>query len=265
MINKKLLNNNRFLFIIKAAINIPKVKINRNEFLRKELSPHFSKNTVELAVVKNPAYAGITIEELDYISECCIKSETNKVSLISAASSIPGGLSLFGTISADIIQYFAYVIRIIQKLMYLYGWPELFSSDDETDDEILSKITLFIGVMSRVTIADKAILNLSKKTTLELEKKIVNVALTKEIIFPVAKKCSNILGMKLSKEVFAKSVSKLIPIIGGITAGGLTYLTFKTSAEDLKKQLEKLPTADVAFHRELEYDKDIMNVDFVEI
>lgn len=55
---------------------------------------------------------------------------------------------MLGTVPADMVQNFAHMIRVAQKLAYLYSWPDLFSSDgDEMDDATKGVLTLFIGVM----------------------------------------------------------------------------------------------------------------------
>ena len=74
------------------ATKLPMVKIDRELFLLKELKERYSKDVVEKAIEFNPAYAGIPVEEIDKIAKSYIKSETAKVTAISAAAGIPGGL-----------------------------------------------------------------------------------------------------------------------------------------------------------------------------
>jgi len=47
-------------------------------------------------------------------------------------------------------------------------------------------------------------------------------------------------GVKMTKDVFAKGVSKAVPVVGGVVSGGLTYATFKPMAKRLQKYLIKL-------------------------
>ena len=67
----------------------------------------------------------------------------------------------------------------------------------------------------------------------------------------------------MTKEIFAKGVSKLVPIIGGVVSGTLTYTTFKPAANNLKKHLEGLPMADVEFYKRVH--DDVIDVDFSDI
>ncbi len=38
---------------------------------------------------------------------------------------------MVATIPADIIQYYSYTLRTTQKLLYLYGFPEIGSDEEE--------------------------------------------------------------------------------------------------------------------------------------
>ena len=58
-----------------------------------------------------------------------IRNEAAKVTAISAAAGLPGGFALLGTVPADLAQYYGHVLRIVQKLAYIYSWPNLFDSD----------------------------------------------------------------------------------------------------------------------------------------
>jgi hypothetical protein len=49
----------------------------------------------------------------------------------------------------------------------------------------------------------------------------------------------------MTKETFAKTVSKVVPVVGGAISGGLTYASFKPGAERLRKYLRSLPTSGI--------------------
>ncbi|WP_010235038.1 hypothetical protein [Clostridium arbusti] len=256
-------NDSKFFMILKAAMNVPGVQIRRNDFLRKELSIEFPANVVDMAIEKNPASAGITVTQLEKIAKSCISYETNKVTAISAVAGIPGGFAMIGTVPVDTTQYFAHIIRILQKLIYLYGWKELYNSNGDFDDDTTNQLTLFIGVMFGVNSANSAITKLAQSAAVKGEKSLANKALTKGMIYPIVKKIAEKLGVRMTKEIFAKGVSKIVPVLGGVISGGLTYATFKPSAVRLKNHLKKLPTVDVEFYKTKH--KDSIDVDFDEI
>jgi hypothetical protein len=41
----------------------------------------------------------------------------------------------------------------------------------------------------------------------------------------------------MTTQTFAKGVSKLVPVVGGVINGGLTFTTFKPCSYRLKKEL----------------------------
>lgn len=261
--NKVEAYDEKFVMVLKSAMNMPGVQIRRDDFLRKELSKRYPKDKVEAAILRNPAHAGITTTEINSIARSCISVETKRVSAISAAAGIPGGFAMLGTVPADIAQYFAHIVRVLQKLAYLYGWKELYNAKGEFDDETVDRLTLFIGVMFGVNAANAAITKIAQNAAVKVEKNLVNKALTKTTIYPIVKKVAQILGYKMTKEIFAKGVSKLVPIIGGVVSGTLTYTTFKPAANKLKKHLESLPMADVEFYKQVH--DDVIDVDFSDI
>lgn len=62
---------------------------------------------------------------------------------------------------------------------------------------------------------------------------------TKYAVYNVAKQVAKWIGIKLTKDGFAKSVSKIIPLIGAPISAGVTYWTFKPMANRLKKHLDE--------------------------
>lgn len=252
-----------FVMILKSAMNMPGVQIRRSDFLRKELSKRYSPDVVELAISRNPAYAGISVSDIDKIAKSCMNTETNWVSAISFLAGIPGGLAMVGTVPADIAQYFARIVRVLQKLVYLYGWKELYSSNGEFDDETVDRITLFIGVMFGVNAANAAITKVAQSAAVKVEKDLASKALTGTLLYPIVKKIAQKLGQEMTKEIFAKGVGKVVPVIGGVVSGTLTFATFKPAANNLKNHLKALPIADVEFYKQ-PHD-DIIDVDFSEV
>lgn len=268
MSNKMVNQKNSFSFqdILNGALHLPGVRINRKEFLRKTLSKHFHENIVKMAIEFNPAKAGISTTELNNIAKSCIKLETNKVTTLSAAAGLPGGFGMIASIPADITQYFAHVIIILQKLIYLYGWKDIFNEDEGIDDETLSLLTLFIGVMFGVQAANKLIFKLAAEAAVRANKVIAAKPLTKGIIFPIIKKIAIAITGKMNKKMFASGIAKTIPVIGAVTSGGLTFFTFKPMTYRLKKHLESLPIADINFYRdETNFTNDDIEIDISDI
>lgn len=245
-----------FELVLKTAAGLPLVRIDRENYLRSALKKHYPMDMIDKAVEYNPAYAGIKVDCINKIAKASINYEATKVSGISFFSGLPGGLTMIGTIPADLTQYFGHVLRILQKLIYLYGWEELSSMDGHIDDETTNILTLFVGVMFGVNGAATTITKISASAAQRASKVIAQKALTKGAIYPIVKKIAQVLGIRMTKEIFAKGVSKVIPVLGGFASGALTFATYKPMADKLRKHLADLPCADVEYYKNnLYYDK----------
>jgi len=225
--------------IIALAVKLPGIHINRDAFLKKELYKNHPEKVIEAAIASTPAAAGIEEGEIEKIADEVIKYERNCVSGISAALGTPGGWAMAATIPADIVQYYGYTLRATQKLLYLYGFPEIDSEEEgiQLDHETLNTIILCLGVMNGVAGANNAIKGMAKALAVGVEKKLLNAALTKGAFYPFVKKTMTWFGIKLTKTVFAGFFKKAIPVIGGVVGGGITYMSFKPCCYRLKEAL----------------------------
>ena len=241
-----------FELALKTAASLPGVRINRTKFLKRELKKFCTDAEINRAIEYNPAYAGIHIDIVRKIANGCINYETNQVSAVSFVAGLPGGIAMAGTIPADIAQYFGHILRILQKLMYLYGWDEIFDSSDEIDDETKNVLTLFAGVMFGVNGAAATITKLSASAATRASKSLANKSLTKYAVYNVVKQIAKVLGVQMNKQIFAKGVSKIIPVVGGVASGGLTYVTFRPCAKRLQRYLETLKWCDTSYYATIE-------------
>ena len=254
-----------FEMILKTATGLPGVRIEREEFLAAALSPYFSDDIVNKAVMQNPANAGITVEQIDKIANASIRFETRNVSALSFAAGLPGGFAMAGTIPMDLAQYFGHILRILQKLVYLYGWQELFDDNGYMDDETANLLTLFAGIMFGVSGAAGAITKIAEQAAQKTAKRLAQKALTKGAVYPIVKKVTVALGFRMTKDIFAKSVAKFVPVLGGIASGSLTYLTYKPMAVKLRDHLATLKFADVSFYGCQPVEVDIVEATSIDV
>ena len=232
----------KFEQTLQASAQLPGVQINREAFLRRELKRYCTDEQIKLAIATTPAEAGVTPQVIDKIANSVIKFETGKVTTLSTAAGIPGGLAAIGTVPADIAQYYGHLRRVVQKLAYIYSWPELFDdSADGMDSATESMLTLFIGVMFGVNAAQAGVAQVSKLIASEVARKLPQKALTKGAIYPVVKKVAGLLGIQMTKQVFAKSAAKVVPLVGAVVSGSLTFVTFMPMSKRLQKHLATLP------------------------
>lgn len=129
--------------VLRCVASLKSVKIDRAHFLRSELKRRCPEINAELAIEKTPIEAGISPQELDRIAAEVIDFETKKCSALSFLAGLPGGVAIAGSITADAAQHFAHVMRIEQKLAYLYGWQSFLDKENEVDDETVGLLIAF--------------------------------------------------------------------------------------------------------------------------
>lgn len=246
--------------IIIIGLRIPGIKVNRKDFLQKEFMKRYPQDVIDDAIAYNPAHAGIPSEMIDKIADQVIQYERNCVSGISAALGAPGGFAMAVTVPTDIAQYYGYMLRATQKLLYLYGFPEINTDekDHKFDSETMNILILCLGVMYGAAGANNAIKALAKALANGVEKKLLKAALTKGTIYPIVKNVAKWFGANITKKVFAGFFKKAIPVIGGVLGGGITYLTFKPCCDKLKATLQDTLLSNPNNH--MDYDENIIDI-----
>lgn len=237
-------SDSRFAAALFAAAKLPGVRIDREAYLRKTLARRCTEDEVRIAVAETPSAAGISLEILDKAANESIRFETTKASAFSAAAGIPGVFAMPATVPADLAQYVAHMLRVSQKLAYLYSWPDLFENHaDDIDDATMGVLTLFFGVMFGARSANVAVGKVAGMMAENVAKKLPQKALTQGVVYPVVKKVAGYIGAEMTKQTFAKGVSKAIPLVGAAVSGGLTFATYRPMAKRLQKHLAGLELA----------------------
>ncbi len=243
--------------VLRAAMKLPGVKIKRDAFLRKELIKYCPEQVIKIAIQYNPAQAGISKETINKISEAVISYETKKVSGLSVLASLPSSINVmtaFGSASTDITSYFAHILRVVQKLAYLYGFPEFELSEDEIDSETMDCLMVFLGVMFGVNGAAAALKKLADIIAKQVQKKLAQKALMKGIIYPIVKEISKVIGIHMTKQIFADTVASAIPIVGSLASGGLTWVMFRPCCNKLRNTLMSYNLCDPDFYHVVDGD-----------
>jgi hypothetical protein len=227
--------------VLDAAAKLPGVRISRGAYLRTALKRHCTEEQIERAIADSPAAAGIPLKIIAEVANTSITYEATKVTGVSALVGLPGGLAMIGTVPADLAQYMGHLLRIAQKLAYIYSWPDLFVDDgEEVDEATESMLILFVGVMFGVQIAQGGVTKVAGMIAANAAKKLPQQALTKGLIYPMVKKVAGHLGVKMTKKLFASGVAKAIPVVGAVLSGGLTLGTFLPMSKRLQKHLSGL-------------------------
>lgn len=239
--------------VMSAAMKLPGIQVSRQEYLVDAFSAYGDATSLS---EKRPidVFDGSIVEK---VAKDAINAQTQKVTTISTVAGLPGGVAMFGTIPADLAQYYFHVMVIAQKLCYIYGWPDLKDEQGKMGEEACRILTIFVGVMLGSQAANKLVGEISKKIALQVTKRLPQQALTKGFIYPIVKQIAKWIGVKMTKDIFAKSVAKVVPIIGGVVSGTITYATFKPMAKKLQKELRN----EMHLHKSIDdnfyFDEDV--------
>lgn len=238
---------------LRRVIRIRGVKIERSAFLRQELhKAHLGDELIDRAIGSTPLQAGVPFSTLDAIATSAIAFETNKSAAMSFAAGLPGGFAMAAAVPADITQYYVHAFRVMQKLAYVYGWQDFLNDLEDIDDETLGKLSLFLGVMMGVSGASAGLTKFAQQIARPaLQKQIAQQALTKTAWYGPMKQVLRMIGIKVTKDSFAKTVTKAVPVAGGVISGGMTFVSLKLQSERLMVHLRELPPPGVnsAEHR----------------
>lgn len=220
--------------VLSTSVNLPLVKVDRDEFLTKELSKFCTPMEVITALNDSPLKV-LSKKEIDKLANQCISYHLTMVCGTSALMGLPGGWWMAGTIPTDITQFYGHILALMQKLIYLYGWPALTNVNNQLDDESLNIMTLFVGVMMGNKMAVEALAKVVTQVSKNASVKISETVLAQYTI-----KIAQWIGINMTKEGFAKGVGKVLPLVGAPISATITYYTFRPMARRLKKHLDEL-------------------------
>lgn len=247
------------LKVIETSVKMPMVRVNRDEFLVKM----FGNDTIDInaLLIEGPTHF-FTKTQLDSIVDKRINNALSKSTTASFMTGIPGGIAMAATIPADIAQFYGYSLKLAQEISYIYGYPNLWDTNNEITDEAKNTLILFLGVMLGVSSAGSAVRILSQRLAVQATKKIPQKALTKTIYYPIIKKVLTTFGVKLTKSSFAKGISKAVPLVGGVVSGGINFASMRPMARRLKNELSMtINYSDI----DLENDLSIIEGEFEEV
>jgi len=71
------------------------------------------------------------------------------------------------------------------------------------------------------------------------------VALTKTAWYLPMKQTLRVIGVQVTKQSFAKTASKVVPVVGGVVSGSLTFITLRIQSKRLMEHLRELPPPNV--------------------
>lgn len=224
--------------VISTAIQVPGVKVVREDFLREQFKD-FDIEFIEEIVAKGPVEAGCKREDIQKKAKRIIKSRTAVSTGASFIAGIPGGLAMAATIPTDIVQFYAVALRMAQELAYLYGEADMWCDSTPDADRITNQLVLYYGVMLGASGAAQSVRVMSSALAKQALKKLPQQALTKTFYYPIIKSILKFFGVSITKSSFAKGVSKVIPVVGGVVSGGITLASLLPMGNRLANTFDK--------------------------
>ena len=143
------------------------------------------------------------------------------------------------TIPADMLQFYGVALRMAQELAYLYGEADLWNGEFLDNDKVTNQLILYCGVMLGASGAAQAVRVMSSALAKQILKKLPQKALTKTFYYPIVKGICKFFGVSMTKNLFAKGVSKAVPILGGVVSGGITFATLRPMGQRLADTLDE--------------------------
>jgi hypothetical protein len=224
--------------VVATAIQVPGVKVNRELFLREQFQTE-SKELIEAIVENGPVNAQVSQDILRKMAKKIINERTIVSTGASFVAGLPGGLAMAATIPADMIQFYGVALRMAQELAYLYGEADLWNGEFLDNDKVTNQLILYCGVMLGASGAAQAVRVMSSALAKQILKKLPQKALTKTFYYPIVKGICKFFGVSMTKNLFAKGVSKAVPILGGVVSGGITFATLRPMGQRLADTLDE--------------------------
>lgn len=215
-----------------AVMNNPVIRVDRMKFLKSNFGdvPELEyKRPIDL----------FPYEVLDKRAKEVINLHLTAATTTSALAGIPGGLAMVPAGFADVVQYYSNSLLVMQKLGYIYGWPELRTKNGDFSDSTINALLLYFGVSSGIGVANKFIQEMAEAVGKKLAKHIITKPVTKELWYQVLKAILKAFGKKLTKQSASKIIGKAVPVLGAAVSGSLTFATLKVESNRLKRKLKE--------------------------
>jgi len=228
------LSENSLLKVLDKAMSFPGVKINRTGFLAEIYC--LSGTDIDSGSISEL----VPLKQMDEAANRFIKTNVTQSSAAAFALGLPGGLAMAATIPADIMQNFAFSLRLAQQLAYIYGFEDLFAKNNEMTDDTRHTLIAFLGIMFAATGSGTVLRAIAPNIGKLAARQAMKKPLTKTVWYPMLKKIANVVASKtLTKKGVAGFASKAIPVVGGVVSAGINVATMIPMANRLKNELRK--------------------------
>ena len=144
--------------LLDSVLNLPGFKVNRQKFLYEILTDKNLSNSEINKILEGKITDVLSISEIDNLAKNRIFKHKTKVTAVSAALGIPGGVAMIASAPADVAQFYYYSGILSQELAYLYGFNDLWEpQNNDLSFEGKEAMVLFIGTMLGVGAASQVV------------------------------------------------------------------------------------------------------------
>ena len=221
--------------VLAQAALLPGMSVGRQTFLREMLKKQ-PQGTVDAAIRTTPARAGVSRRVVARLCKKAGAHETRQTTVLSIAAGVPGGAAAAATIPADLVQFYAHLIRVIQKYSYLYGWRDACEFGNTGMGECARcAITLFLGVMSGVAKADETLCWLSRRRDIANPSMLFQESAVQD----AAREVGEALSKRMAHRMTGQVVGKAIPLAGAVISGTMAHGGFADMQRRLRTKLDE--------------------------
>ncbi len=211
--------------IISSIMSMPRLKIDRDSFLRTE----FSNNEV---VEKGPIGAGYSREELIEKSMEILNRKVSESKLTPDAEATE--LSENMNLPKEIIHFYSIALQFAQEIAYIYGEQDLWKAGKNNPPDVRKQLSLYCATMLGYSGASQTIRVIATSLKKELKRKV----LSKVVYYPAIKTAAKVLGKDVSTDDITDGISE-IPAIGDAFSEEITSNSLQTMGTRLIEAFDK--------------------------
>ena len=225
--------------VVAQAVRLPGTAVDRPQYLAEAIGAKHPR-LVAASIETTPAKAGITERQLDRIAKKSIGRDARRTTVLSIAAGIPGGAAAAATIPADLVQFYGYLIRCIQKLTYLYGWRDLVHIDgDSADGATGAALVILLGVMAGDPQADTVFDRLVRLRATGASDSALRSALAAKALADEVNQISATLAKRMAQRLGGQVAGKALPLVGAVISGTISNAGFHDMAKRLHGRLKR--------------------------
>lgn len=227
------LDSSPLMVLLVKAMGFPYIKVNRTTFLMETY--HLSEVDI------NGRFAElVSLKQMDAAAKEYIAKNVTQSTATAFALGLPGGFAMAATIPADIMQNFAFSLRLAQQMAYIYGFDNLYADNNEMDEKARYTMIAFLGVMFAASGSGTVLRAIAPNVGRYVAKQIMSKPLMKTVWYPMLKKITGVVASKaITKKGLQAAATKAVPVIGGVVSAGVNVATMIPMANRLKNELRK--------------------------